>query len=110
MPCVSLSTNTVQLLLEQIDVDKRMTHSLGHTVLVTSSTEIMEEFERGRVGSLMGVEGGHGLASSMGVVRALYDLGVRYVTLTHKCHTPWAECSEKGLSPPNTRGLTPYGT
>ncbi|XP_042215089.1 dipeptidase 1-like [Homarus americanus] len=110
VPCESQYLNTVQLLLEQIDVVKRMiAASPDHTVLVTSSAEIMEEFERGRVGSLMGVEGGHGLASSMGVVRSLYDLGVRYVTLTHKCHTPWAECSERGLPPPNTRGLTPYG-
>ncbi|XP_071542112.1 dipeptidase 1-like isoform X2 [Panulirus ornatus] len=79
------------------------------TVLVRSPAEIMKEFERGRVASLMGMEGGHGLASSMGVVRAVYDLGVRYITLTHKCHTPWAECSETGPHPPNTRGLTPYG-
>nr|XP_053649720.1 dipeptidase 1-like [Cherax quadricarinatus] len=110
VPCEAQYLNTVQMLLEQIDVVKRMiAASPSETVLVRSSSEIMEEFERGRVASLMGVEGGHGLASSMGVVRALYDLGVRYVTLTHKCHTPWAECSEQGRPPPNTRGLTPYG-
>lgn len=51
--------------------------------------DIMKEFGCGRVSSLLGVEGGHGLGNSMGVLRALYDLGVRYVTLTHKCHTPW---------------------
>ncbi|XP_069188861.1 dipeptidase 1-like [Procambarus clarkii] len=110
VPCEAQYLNTVQLLLEQIDVVKRLVASShGETSLVTSSTELMEEFEHGRVASLMGVEGGHGLAASMGIVRALYDLGVRYVTLTHKCHTPWAECSEHGRSPPNTRGLTPYG-
>ncbi|XP_069185488.1 dipeptidase 1 isoform X2 [Procambarus clarkii] len=110
VPCESQYLNTVQLLLEQIDVVKRMlAASPGETTLVRSSAGILEEFGRGRVASLMGVEGGHGLASSMGVVRALYDLGVRYVTLTHKCHTPWAECSESGRPPPNTRGLTPYG-
>ncbi|XP_050728720.1 dipeptidase 1-like [Eriocheir sinensis] len=82
-----------------------------HTFFLSSRClpEILQEFRRGRVASLMGVEGGHGLASSMGVVRALYDLGVRYVTLTHKCHTPWAECSEQDSPPPNARGLTPYG-
>ncbi|XP_069163944.1 dipeptidase 1 isoform X2 [Procambarus clarkii] len=110
VPCEAQYLNTVQLLLEQIDVVKRMiAASPADTTLVRSSAGIMEEFERGRVASLMGVEGGHGLASSMGVVRALYDLGIRYVTLTHKCHTPWAECSEPGSHPPNTRGLTPYG-
>ncbi|XP_071531889.1 dipeptidase 1-like [Panulirus ornatus] len=110
VPCESQYLNTVQLLLEQIDVVKRMiASSPGDTVLVRSSAGIMEEFQRGRVASLMGVEGGHGLANSMGVLRALYDLGVRYITLTHKCHTPWAECSQAGPSPPNTRGLTPYG-
>nr|XP_053649753.1 dipeptidase 1-like isoform X2 [Cherax quadricarinatus] len=110
IPCESQYLNTVQLLLEQIDVVKRMISiSSTSTTLVHSSAGILEEFERGRVASLMGVEGGHGLANSMGVLRAVYDLGVRYVTLTHKCHTPWAECSERGSQPPNTRGLTPYG-
>ncbi|KAG7172582.1 dipeptidase 1-like [Homarus americanus] len=110
VPCEAQYLNTVQLLLEQIDVVKRMiATSPRDTVLVRSSSGIMEEFRRGRMSSLLGVEGGHGLASSMGVVRALYDLGVRYVTLTHKCHTPWAECSERDGLPPNTPGLTPYG-
>ncbi|XP_071527138.1 dipeptidase 1-like isoform X2 [Panulirus ornatus] len=110
VPCESQYLNTVQLLLEQIDVVKRMIAANPRdTVLVRSSAGIMEEFGRGRVASLMGVEGGHGLASSMGVVRAVYDLGVRYVTLTHKCHTPWAECSETGPQPSNYHGLTPYG-
>ncbi|XP_050728028.1 dipeptidase 1-like [Eriocheir sinensis] len=110
VPCEAQYLNTVQLLLEQVDAVRRMVAaSPGHTTLVRSPAEILQEFRRGRVASLLGVEGGHGLASSMGVVRALYDLGVRYVTLTHKCHTPWAECSEDGPSRPNTPGLTPYG-
>ncbi|XP_063866692.1 dipeptidase 1-like [Scylla paramamosain] len=110
VPCEAQYLNTVQLLLEQVDAVRRMVASSpGHTRLVRSSAEILQEFRRGRVASLMGVEGGHGLASSMGVVRALYDLGVRYVTLTHKCHTPWAECSEDVPQRPNTPGLTPYG-
>ncbi|XP_063584706.1 dipeptidase 1-like [Penaeus indicus] len=90
VPCEAQYMNTVQLLLEQIDAIKRLlTASPKETTLVTSSTDIMKEFGCGRVSSLLGVEGGHGLGNSMGVLRALYDLGVRYVTLTHKCHTPW---------------------
>ncbi|XP_076029223.1 dipeptidase 1-like [Oratosquilla oratoria] len=112
VPCESQFLNTVQLLLEQIDVIKRMLAAHTNvTTIVTTPAGIMEEFRRGRIASLMGVEGGHALGSSMGVVRALYDLGVRYITLTHKCHTPWAECSEiNSTSPPaNAKGLTPYG-
>lgn len=43
----------------------------------------------GRIASLLGVEGGHSLGNSLGVLRTYYDLGIRYVTLTHTCNTPW---------------------
>ncbi|XP_066983328.1 dipeptidase 1-like [Macrobrachium rosenbergii] len=110
VPCETQFLNTVQLLMEQVDVIKRMIAASPHeTTLVTSPAGIEREFKRGRLASLLGVEGGHSIASSMGVVRALYDLGVRYVTLTHKCHTPWAECSEMGGTAANARGLTPFG-
>lgn len=56
-------------------------------------SEILEARERGRIASLIGVEGGHSLGSSLAVLRTLYQLGVRYLTLTHTCNTPWAKSS-----------------
>lgn len=55
--------------------------------------EILEAHGRGRIASLIGVEGGHSLGSSLAVLRTLYQLGVRYLTLTHTCNTPWAKSS-----------------
>lgn len=50
---------------------------------------IEESHQEGRIASLLGVEGGHSLGNSLGVLRTYYDLGIRYVTLTHTCNTPW---------------------
>lgn len=50
---------------------------------------IEEAHESGRLASLIGIEGGHAIGTSLGVLRMFYQLGARYLTLTHTCNTPW---------------------
>jgi membrane dipeptidase len=60
----------------------------------------------GRIASLMGAEGGHSIANSLGALRALYALGVRYMTLTHNYNVAWADSA---TDEPRAGGLTAFG-
>jgi membrane dipeptidase len=60
-------------------------------VLATTADEVEGAWRAGRIACLMGAEGGHQIAESMGVLRMYHRLGVRYLTLTHNDNVPWAD-------------------
>jgi membrane dipeptidase len=93
--------------LEQIDLVRsliaRYPQALEYAVSVADVDRITSA---GRIASLLGAEGGHSIASSLGTLRALYQLGVRYMTLTHNLNLPWAD---SGTDSPAAGGLTEFG-
>ncbi|PRY63641.1 membrane dipeptidase [Knoellia remsis] len=93
--------------LEQVDFVHVMTHRYaGQLALATSVAEVLAARETGRIASLMGAEGGHSIDSSLGTLRMLYALGVRYLTLTHNDNVPWADSA---TDEPALGGLSPFG-
>lgn len=112
MPCDTQNKDAVKRILEQIDVIHRMCQLYPETFMcVTNSSDILQAFEKGKVASLIGVEGGHLIDSSLGVLRTLYHLGMRYMTLTHNCNTPWADnwLVDKGDDKAESQGLSTFG-
>ncbi|MCU0757670.1 MAG: dipeptidase [Steroidobacteraceae bacterium] len=94
--------------LEQIDLARRMIARYPDTFrLAGTAAEVRAAHRAGRIASMLGMEGGYGLENSLGPLRAYYDLGVRYMTLTHNTHTDWADSA--GQLPPRHGGLTPFG-
>lgn len=111
-PCDTQNKDAVRRTLEQIDVIHRMCQMYPETfVCVTSSQGVRQAFREGKVASLVGVEGGHSIDSSLGVLRVLYHLGMRYLTLTHSCNTPWADnwLVDTGDDEAQSQGLSPFG-
>ena len=93
--------------LEQIDLVHRMVRRYPDRLeLALTAADIERIFAAGRLASLIGAEGGHSIASSMGVLRMLYALGVRYLTLTHNSNVPWADSA---TDEPRAGGLTGFG-
>ena len=93
--------------LEQIDLVHRMVRRYPDRLeLALTAAGVERIFAAGRLASLIGAEGGHSIASSMGVQRMLYALGVRYLTLTHNSNVPWADSA---TDEPRAGGLTGFG-
>jgi membrane dipeptidase len=93
--------------LEQIDIARRMiAHYPDKLGLALTADDVERVFRSGRVASLIGMEGGHALENSLGALRAYYDLGARYMTLTHNVTHDWADA---GNDDPKHDGLTRFG-
>ncbi|XP_041796786.1 dipeptidase 1 [Chelmon rostratus] len=112
VPCDTQYKDAVRQTLEQIDVVHRMCQKYPETFMfAASSQDIMTAFKAKKTASLIGVEGGHSIDSSLGTLRNMYHLGVRYLTLTHSCNTPWADnwLVDTGSEPSQHNGLSPFG-
>ncbi|XP_034381242.1 dipeptidase 2 [Cyclopterus lumpus] len=109
--CGAQEKDAVRLTLEQIDVVRRMCTEYQDFELVTSAQELRNSEMRHKIACLISVEGGHSIDSSMPALRMFYQLGVRSMSLTHTCNTPWAESSSKryNVYQRQNNSLTPFG-
>ncbi|MEU3502275.1 dipeptidase [Streptomyces hundungensis] len=97
----------VSATLEQIDcVDQMLARYPCELVPALTADDMEAARAEGRIASLKGAEGGHSINNSLATLRALYALGVRYMTLTHNDNLPWADSA---TDVPNVGGLAPFG-
>jgi membrane dipeptidase len=93
--------------LEQIDLTRELIRRYPEALeLALTAADVERITAAGRVASLIGAEGGHSIGGSLGTLRALYALGVRYMTLTHNRNLPWADSA---TDEPSAGGLTAFG-
>lgn len=93
--------------LEQIDIARRVIARYPDVLQPAfTAQDVWTAHAAGRVGSLLGMEGGHVIENSLGALRAYFDLGVRYMTLTHNVTLDWADAAADTA---RHGGLTPFG-
>jgi membrane dipeptidase len=99
--------HAVRRTLEQLDFVHRLVERFPADLqLADSADDVEAAIKAGRIASLMGMEGGHSIGESLGVLRAMRALGVRYMTLTHNHNVPWADSA---TDEPVLGGLNDFG-
>ncbi len=107
IPAETPGYEAVQMTLEQIDLVKRFTAQHPRDLeMAYSAADVRRIHADHRIASLIGIEGGHQVNNSLAVLRQMYDLGARYMTLTHTLTTGWADSATDA---PQHQGLTPFG-
>ncbi|MFC0545475.1 dipeptidase [Kutzneria chonburiensis] len=107
VPCRLQGHSAVTATLEQIEVVYELVNRYpDHLQLALTVDDAEAAFRSGRIASLLGAEGGHSINNSLGALRALHRLGVRYLTLTHNNNTDWADSA---TDEPVHNGLTDFG-
>ncbi|MGZ9100506.1 MAG: dipeptidase [Brevundimonas sp.] len=92
---------------EQIDTVKRLVAAHPEAFeLATTADDIQRIHRRGKIASLIGMEGGYSIDDSLGLLREFHDAGARYITLTHSRTTTWADSATDA---PKWGGLSPFG-
>jgi membrane dipeptidase len=93
--------------LEQIELVKHMMSRYPETFALALTADDIERIHgEGKIASMIGVEGGHCIEESLPVLEKLYNLGTRYMTLTHSDTLSWAD---SGTDEARNNGLTPFG-
>jgi membrane dipeptidase len=98
---------SVTMTLEQIDIVHRMIARYPDRLMLARTADDVERAQKqGRIASLIGMEGGHSINSSLAALRMMHALGARYMTLTHSLNVPWADSA---TDTPKLDGLSPFG-
>ena len=107
VPASFAGQQAVTATLEQIDIVHRMIARYPDDFeLALTADDVQRIFGAGKIASLIGMEGGHSIDSSLGALRMFARLGARYMTLTHSKNVPWADSA---TDTPQHGGLTAFG-
>jgi membrane dipeptidase len=107
IPGEAKDSGYARMQLEQIDIARRLIAKYPDELqLALSADDVVAARKAGKVASLIGMEGGHAIENSLGVLRMYYALGARYLTLTHNVTTDWADAA---LDEAKHDGLTAFG-
>lgn len=107
VPATLTPTEAARETFEQIDTVKRIVAAHPDVFeLATTAADVERIHRRGRIASLIGMEGGYSIDDSLGLLREFFDAGARYITLTHSRTTTWADSATDA---PKWGGLSPFG-
>jgi membrane dipeptidase len=107
IPVEITGAQAVETTIEQIDLVKRLAAKYPADLeLALTAADVRRIHHAGRIAALIGIEGGHQIDNSLAMLRQMYDLGARYMTLTHVRNTAWADAATDA---PAHHGLTAFG-